>query len=65
MPPIGYRDFFELAGRPPDAIAQAIELHTSQYAKRQMTFFRALPGLRWIEPEPAHLFYALESLASP
>jgi len=65
MHAIGYREFFELAGRPPDAIAQAIELHTSQYAKRQMTFFRALPGLRWIEPEPEHLFCALESLASP
>jgi len=63
MQAIGYREFFELAGKPLDTIAQAIELHTSQYAKRQMTFFRALPGLRWIEPDPEHLFYALATLA--
>jgi len=32
MQAIGYREFFELAGKPLDTIAQAIELHTSQYA---------------------------------
>lgn len=63
MQAIGYREFFELAGRPLDTIAQAIELHTSQYAKRQMTFFRGLPGLHWIEPEPEYLFSALASFA--
>ncbi len=62
MQAIGYREFFELAGNSLDTIAQAIELHTGQYAKRQMTFFRALPGLRWIEPDPEHLFRALEAL---
>jgi tRNA dimethylallyltransferase len=63
MQAIGYREFFESAGSPPETIAQAIELHTGQYAKRQMTFFRALPGLQWIEPEPEHLFRALVALA--
>jgi tRNA dimethylallyltransferase len=63
MQAIGYGEFFELEGSPLDAIAQAIVSHTAQYAKRQMTFFRALPELRWIEAEPEHLFYALVSLA--
>ncbi len=46
-----------------ETIAEAIELHTHQYAKRQMTFFRALPGLQWIDPDPEHLFHALTNFA--
>ncbi|MEN6490544.1 MAG: tRNA (adenosine(37)-N6)-dimethylallyltransferase MiaA [Rectinema sp.] len=63
MQAIGYREFFELAGSSSETIAEAIELHTHQYAKRQMTFFRALPGLRWIDPDPEHLFHALTNFA--
>lgn len=47
---IGYREFFELEGAPREQVAAAISLHTVQYAKRQLTFMRALPGMRWIEP---------------
>lgn len=50
MAAIGYREFF---GRSDiEAIKQAIILDTRRYAKRQMTFFRALPGIEWIHPEP-------------
>lgn len=59
MQAIGYREFFELEGRPIAEIADAIALHTGQYAKRQMTFFRALPGIAWIEPTPEALIEAL------
>ena len=59
---IGYREFFELEGEPIERIANAIELHTRQYAKRQMTFFRALPGLIWIEPYPEDFFRALKEI---
>ena len=52
---IGYREFFEMEGSPPSAIAEAIKLHTRQYAKRQMTFLRALPGVVWIRPDPSVL----------
>lgn len=64
MQAIGYREFFELPGRPLEIIFEAIELHTRQYAKRQMTFFRALPGIQWILPEPEQLFQALAEAAS-
>jgi tRNA dimethylallyltransferase len=59
MQAIGYREFFELApsGEPTepelDAIALAIKQDTRQYAKRQMTFFKNLPGIEWIGPDPS------------
>ena len=52
---IGYGEFFEMEGSPLSDIATAIELHTLQYAKRQMTFLRALPGIVWIGADPAEL----------
>lgn len=59
MQAIGYREFLELEGHPAEEVERVIELHTVQYAKRQMTFFRALPGIRWIDPTPESLFGAL------
>jgi len=52
---IGYREFFEMKGAPLSVIAEAIKLHTRQYAKRQMTFLRALPGIVWIKPDSSVL----------
>ena len=49
---IGYSEFFSMEGAPRGDIAEAIELHTNQYMKRQMTFLRALPGIRWMEADP-------------
>ncbi|MFO7782268.1 MAG: tRNA (adenosine(37)-N6)-dimethylallyltransferase MiaA [Spirochaetia bacterium] len=57
---IGYREFFTVAGDAAcafaslgedrlAAVAQEIVRGTRRYAKRQMTFFRRLPGVRWIE----------------
>ena len=50
MKAIGYREFFAAEGA--EAISEAIKLDTRRYAKRQMTFFRDLPGIEWIDPEP-------------
>lgn len=61
---IGYREFFELEGRPLGEIAEAISLHTLQYAKRQMTFLRALPGIVWIDPDPERLASLLDGFLS-
>jgi tRNA dimethylallyltransferase len=55
MKAIGYREFFEKPEQGEDAITTLIKLHTRQYAKRQMTFFRSLPGIRWIDPEAEQL----------
>jgi tRNA dimethylallyltransferase len=62
MRAIGYREFFESGpagsvGResPPgglEAIVERIKLDSRRYAKRQMTFFRKLPGIEWIDPSP-------------
>jgi tRNA A37 N6-isopentenylltransferase MiaA len=43
-------------------IADAIKLDTRQYAKRQMTFFRRLPGIEWIDPDPEALASRLRAI---
>jgi tRNA dimethylallyltransferase len=55
---IGYAEFFVPEGEggwalSPDAaaVAEAIKLHTRRYAKRQLTFFKSIPGIGWIGPE--------------
>ena len=46
MKAIGYAEFFQ-SGASLDAIRDAIKLHTRHYAKRQLTFMRAIAGVRW------------------
>ncbi|MDX9783934.1 MAG: tRNA (adenosine(37)-N6)-dimethylallyltransferase MiaA [Spirochaetia bacterium] len=58
---IGYREFFEMEGSSHSRIAEAIALHSLQYAKRQMTFLRALPGIVWIRPEAEKLKQIVQS----
>jgi tRNA dimethylallyltransferase len=61
MQAIGYREFFEpscgggTGGMDLAALADAIKRDTRRYAKRQMTFFRRLPGIEWIGPDPEAL----------
>jgi len=52
---IGYREFFEHESAGIDAIREAIKLNTRHYAKRQMTFLKALPGITWIKPDASAL----------
>ncbi len=61
---IGYREFMELEGADLEAIKQAVKLNTRHYAKRQMTFLKALPGIRWIEPEASLLASLLKEFLS-
>lgn len=62
MRAIGYAEFFsaaraaakrvaELEAAELASIAQAIALNTRRYAKRQMTFFRSLPGVEWFQAD--------------
>jgi tRNA dimethylallyltransferase len=56
MQAIGYREFFEsetAGGRSLASVAEAIKRDTRRYAKRQMTFFRNLPAIDWIGPDPS------------
>ncbi|HUW68790.1 MAG TPA: tRNA (adenosine(37)-N6)-dimethylallyltransferase MiaA [bacterium] len=46
MKAIGYAEFFNRSASLVD-ISAAIKLHTRHYAKRQLTFMRAIPGVRW------------------
>lgn len=46
MKAIGYAEFFN-PDASPGGIGAAIKLHTRHYAKRQLTFMRAIPGVRW------------------
>jgi tRNA dimethylallyltransferase len=48
---IGYREVADalLAGRPPEASQEEIARATRRYAKRQRTWFRAEPGLVWLD----------------
>jgi tRNA dimethylallyltransferase len=62
MRAIGYREFFELEGAGLSAIAERIKLDTRRYAKRQMTYFRGLPGIEWIDAGPERLAARLGSI---
>ena len=48
---IGYREWRPyFAGRVAlDDVRERIAIHTSQYAKRQMTWFNAVPHIRWLD----------------
>jgi tRNA dimethylallyltransferase len=53
MQGIGYREFFPSSpGEALDekGIADLIKRDSKAYAKRQLTFFRSLPGVHWIHP---------------
>jgi tRNA dimethylallyltransferase len=70
MQAIGYREFLDASsGGGPRAeewdlgrIAEAIKSDTRRYAKRQMTFFRSLPGIVWLPPDAHSLARALASI---
>jgi tRNA dimethylallyltransferase len=70
MQAIGYREFFALEFLGPGAggpaalgkVAEAIKGDTRRYAKRQMTFFRRLPGIEWIGPDPGAFASRLRSI---
>ncbi len=49
---IGYREFVEglATNLSYDEIREKIVIHTRQFAKRQMTFFKKFPGTTWINP---------------
>lgn len=53
MKAIGYREFFAENGDllPGSQVIELIQRNTRRYAKRQMTFFRSLPGVVWFNPE--------------
>jgi tRNA dimethylallyltransferase len=53
---IGYREFFT-AG--PQEVEEAIKGNSRRYAKRQITFFRSLPGVHWHHPEDVPALQAL------
>jgi tRNA dimethylallyltransferase len=50
---IGYREFFELRKGCSTLVAvqELIKRNSRRYAKRQITFFGSLPGVRWQSPE--------------
>jgi tRNA dimethylallyltransferase len=50
---VGYRELFEyFDGRwSLDEAAERIRIHTRQYAKRQLTWFRKDPGWQWLPPD--------------
>ncbi len=54
MQGIGYREFFRMMNEPCPSLSrvkEAIKQNSRHYAKRQLTFFRKLPGVQWYHPE--------------
>ncbi len=55
MKAIGYKEFFRInnvAGQTDlPAIEEEIQKNSRRYAKRQLTFFRSIPGTLWIHPD--------------
>jgi len=56
---IGYRELAAAAGAASPQVWDAIKRSTRRYAKRQMTFFRSLPGVRWIAADDRRTLRAL------
>lgn len=61
---IGYRELAAAigagaAGAASEPVWDAIKRNTRRYAKRQMTFFRSLPGVRWIAADDRETLRAL------
>jgi len=50
MKAIGYAEFLDGSSSRDEAVA-AIKLHTRRYAKRQLTFMRSIPGVRWFQAD--------------
>jgi tRNA dimethylallyltransferase len=50
---IGYREFFEMRSGCLTIcqVKEMIKMHSRRYAKRQITFFKSLPEVRWEDPE--------------
>ena len=54
MQAIGYREFFTMSASgclTLRELRETIKRSSRRYAKRQLTFFRSLPGVRWFHPE--------------
>jgi tRNA dimethylallyltransferase len=53
MKAIGYKEVVECLekGYGEEQMREAIKLNTRHYAKRQITFFKRIPNLVWIDPE--------------
>ncbi|PKL10727.1 MAG: tRNA (adenosine(37)-N6)-dimethylallyltransferase MiaA, partial [Spirochaetae bacterium HGW-Spirochaetae-8] len=54
MQGIGYREFFvarNTLGMGLDAVAELIRRNSRLYAKRQLTFFKSIPGVQWFHPD--------------
>jgi tRNA dimethylallyltransferase len=64
---IGYREFAQafdgMRVRPAlrEAVKEAIKQNTRHYVKRQLTFFRALPPIRWFDADDGAAIAAAES----
>jgi tRNA dimethylallyltransferase len=50
---LGYREIGEMLDgkRTLEETVAEVQLRTRQFAKRQLTWFRALPGIEWVEPK--------------
>jgi tRNA dimethylallyltransferase len=50
---IGYREFFQAVREDlsKTEVLALVQRNTRRYAKRQMTFFRSLPGVHWYHPD--------------
>ena len=64
---LGYKEFFEFLSRGCGTkleVAENIKRNSRNYAKRQITFFNSLPGVRWYNPEEDLLERDLEEFLS-
>ncbi len=57
MRTIGYAEFLSGEGDP-EKIRQRIVYNTRRYAKRQYTYLRRLPGIRWVDADDSEQIFA-------
>ena len=56
---IGYRELAQVGAQPSPEVWELIKRRTRRYAKRQMTFFRSLPGVTWIDADDRNALQTL------
>ena len=61
---VGYKEIFAYLDRQTtlDEAVENIIIHTRQYAKRQLTWFRKDPEITWVEPANADVMQAVANL---
>ena len=61
---VGYSELFDFFDGKisRETAVESIKMHTRQYAKRQLTWFRKDPDIRWVSPSDPDAYHSVITL---